>query len=410
MRSLLKQISWLVLAQILTRIIGFFYTIFLAKNLGVADFGIYSLGLAYFSIISSLTDFGFNIFLVREITKEKAKQWELLWNISLLRLTLICIFFAAFAVFLYKFDHDKIRVSVILLASLAVLPQAIAITFDGIFIALQKLKFSALAIFLGSASIAVLGFILVTNGFGVFGAVGAVIFGQIVFALVLFLLLVKREGLEISAIKLPVIKKAVAGSLPYGLLAVLGLLYFRVDTILLSYMKGNFEAGIYSAGYKFLEVLIFIPNALGFALFPKFVRFHQENPKTLIILTIKSTKFMFALGILVTLSYYFILPTIVEALLPSYIPAISVIKILALAIPFIFIYVPLSQMILATEKYLKQLIVLSISTLIFNIILNLLFIPKFGFIGASIVTVLSDILSFAVMILFIYIKSFKKKF
>ena len=43
------------------------------------------------------------------------------------------------------------------------------------------------------------------------------------------------------------------GSLPYGLLGILGLLYFRIDTILLSYLRGNFETEI-AAGTYILEL------------------------------------------------------------------------------------------------------------------------------------------------------------
>lgn len=403
MREILKQSSWLLFAQILTRVIGFFYTIFLANSLGVLDFGLYSLGLAYFSIISSLADFGFNRFLIREIAKE-GKRWELVWNLVMLRLTIICIFFAIFSVILYVFDSDKTRVSIILLAALAVLPQAIAVTFDGIFIALRKLHLSAVASLIGSVSIAFLGFALVTSGFGVYGAINAIILGQLIFATTLILLLYKQGGLKISAVKLSVIKKALIGSLPYGLLAILGLLYFRIDTVLLSYMKGNFETGIYAAGYKFLETLVFIPNALSFALFPKFVKLHQENPKEIRVLMHKSVKFMFFLGILIALSYFLILPQIITAFLPNYTPAISVIKILALTIPFMFVHVPLSQVLLSSDKYLKQVIYFSAIPLSLNIILNLLFIPSFGFLGASWVTVASDIIS--TIVIFFCIQKF----
>lgn len=401
MKEILRQTSWLFFAQILTRVIGFFYTIFLANSLGVLDFGLYSLGLAYFSIISSLADFGFNRFLIREIAKEGGKQWELVWNLVMLRLTMICLFFAIFAVVLYMFDQDSMRVSVILLASLAVLPQAIAVTFDGIFIALRKLQFSAIASIIGSVSIAALGFTLVTSGFGVFGAINAIILSQIIFAATLILLTFRQGGLKISAVKLSVIKKALLGSLPYGLLAILGILYFRIDTVLLSYMKGNFETGIYAAGYKFLETLVFIPNALGFALFPKFVKLHQENPKAMRYLMLKSIKLMFLAGSLIALTYYLILPQIIAAFLPNYTPAISVIKILALAIPFMFVHVPAAQVLLSSEKYLRPVIIVSIIPLIFNITLNLIFIPKFGFLGASWITVASDILSTIILLVLI---------
>ena len=71
MKEILKQSSWLIGAQILSRIIGFFYTIFLARNLGVSDYGLFSVGLAYFSIISSFSDFGFNRYLIKEASERK---------------------------------------------------------------------------------------------------------------------------------------------------------------------------------------------------------------------------------------------------------------------------------------------------------------------------------------------------
>lgn len=397
MKEILKQTSWLVFAQILTKIIGFFYTIFLARNLGVSDFGLYSLGLAYFSIISSFSDFGFNRYLIREISKERRKIWELLCNLIMIRLTLICFIFALFSIFLYIFDADKTRVSIILLSILAVLPQTIALTFDGVFIALRKLQFSAAAAFAASLSTVLIGLYLITNNFGVYGAVNALILGQFIFATVFVVLLYLREGVEISQIKLSAIKKALLGSLPYSLLGILGLLYFKIDTVILSYIRGNFETGIYSAGYKFLEALAFIPNALSFALFPKFVSLHLEKKEKLKQMLFKSIKLMFSLGILVMIAYLLILPIIINIFLPKFSSAITVIRILSFAIPLMFIHVSAASVLLSTDRFLKQVILASFIPLIFNIIFNLIFIPKYGFLAASWVTVLSDVVSVSVI-------------
>lgn len=412
MREILKQTSWLFFAQTITRVVGFFYTIYLARTLGVGDFGLLSLGLAYFSIISSLSDFGLNRFLIREIAKEKTKKWELLWNIFVLRLLIVCIFFAFFSVFLYLFDQDKMRVSVILLASLAVLPQSIALTFDGIFVALQKLQFSAVSTVSGSFSLAFFGFVLVSRGFGVYGAVNALIFSQVIFALVLGLLLIKKEGLKLYEVKAPILKEALKGSAPYGVLAILGLIYFRVDTIMLAYIKGNFDTGIYSAGYKFLEALVFIPGSLGVVLFPKFVSL-QKKPKETWELLFKSVKFMFVVGMAIAFSYYLVLPQVIKVFLPNYENAISVVKIISLSIPFMFIHIPAAQVLLASQKYLKGIILLSVIPLAFNILSNLIFIPKYGFIAASWITVASDFLSAMLLLLFIrkvLFKNGQKKF
>lgn len=401
MKSILKQTSWLFFAQVLTRGISFFYVIYLARSLGVFDFGLLTAALAYFAILSSVADFGFNRFLIREVAKDKSKALELLWNVIMLRVTLTSVFFAIFSVILYSFDPDKMRVGLILLASLATLPQAIAFTFDAIFVAIQKLQFSALALFISSLVTVLVGLYLVKNGFGSLGAVNALIIGQTIYAAILGVLLYKNEKLILSTIRLETMKKVVVGSLPYGLLAVLGLLYFRIDAILLSYIKGSFETGIYGVAYKFLEAVTFIPSAFSMALFPVLARVHDTSVSDVRKLYFKSFKIMLGLGLVVFSGYVLVLPLVIRMVLPNYLSSITAIKILSLSIPFMFIHVPAVSVLLSTDKYLKQVLILSVLALIFNIVGNLVFIPQFGFIAASWMTVASEILSFVVFFLLI---------
>lgn len=365
----------------------------MANNLGVSDFGLYSVGLAYFSIISSVADFGFNRFLVREIVKQKEKSWEIIWSVFFIRLTSVAAFFAILAVALYLFDPNKMRVSVILLASLAVLPQAIAVTFDGIFAALRKLQFSAISAIVLSISTIIFGILLINQGFGIYGAVNAIILGQVVYAVTLGIILYKTNGLAKSSVTLQILRKAIFGSLPYGILAILGLLYFRIDTVILSYLKGNFETGIYAVGYRFLEALVFIPNTLTLALFPVFTKLHEEDPKKVKKLFSKSVITMFAVGAVIALGYFFVLPEIINQFLPQYGASIDVVRILSFGIPFMFVHIPASAVLTSTDKYLKQIIIISLVPLTFNIVFNLMFIPQFGILAASWITVISDIVS-----------------
>lgn len=401
MRSILKQTSWLFLAQSITRVIGLFYTIFLARTLGVEEFGLYVLALAYFSLVSSVSDFGFNRFLIRELAKDKLKLPELVCNIAMLRLTLAAILFAIFAYGLYLFDPDKLRVSLTLLAVLAILPQSAAITIDAVFVAFRKLQFSALALLISSLTTVLLGSILVYFGLGAFGAVNAIIFGQLAYVLALAIFLWRQGVLNLSSVKFATLKQVTLGSLPYGLLGILGLLYFRIDTLLLSYLRGNFEVGLYGAAYRFLEAVVFIPTALGIALFPVMAKLHTLHVSQIKSLYVRSMKIMGFISIILAFVYITILPIIIKEFLPKFLPSIDAVRILALAIPFMFLHVPASSVVLSSEKYLKPIIFLSLIPLSFNILMNLIFIPHYGFIAASWITVASDILSFLLIFTFI---------
>ncbi|OGE26568.1 hypothetical protein A3B42_01235 [Candidatus Daviesbacteria bacterium RIFCSPLOWO2_01_FULL_38_10] len=408
MKSILKQTSWLFGAQALGRIIGFFYTIYLARSLGVEDFGLYSVALAYYSLFAAFADFGFSRFLIREIAKGSIKIAEVFSNISILRLTITSLLFAVFSLVLYIFDPDKFRVGLSLLAILTVLPASVAQTADSIFIAVQKMKLSALSLVVLNVATTLAGIFLLNSGFGTTGAVVALIVGQVAYLVVTLALLKFQKMALLSFIKTKVLIKVIKGALPYGLLAILGLIYFRIDTLLLSYMRGNFETGIYSAGYKFLEALVFIPSSLAIVLFPTLAKLHDHDLTKIKLLFSQSVKTMVFLSALVFLAYNLILPPLIRFFLPSYLPAIEVIRILSLTVPFMFIYVPASQILLSTDKYLKQVILISLLPLLFNIILNLIFIPRFGFLAASWITVASDILSTALIIFFIRKFIFKR--
>lgn len=388
-------------ALALTRVVSFVYIYYLARVLGVEGFGLYTAALAYFSIISAVAEFGFNRYLVREVTKDRVQARELLSNVFLLRLTLTSVLFAVFAVFLYQLDHDKIRVSLILLAALAILPQSVAFTFDGIFVAIKKLQFSAIALLASSIFTALAGFLLIKGGYGLMGAVNALTLGQLGYTVLLVILLAKVEGINFTPIKLPIIKQALKGSLPYGLLGILGLIYFRIDAIMLSYLKGSFETGIYGAAYKFLEAVVFIPASFSAALFPALAKLHDSDKTEMKKLYFKSLKLMGLTGVVILAGYLAILPWAIKTFLPNYMQSIQVINILAFSIPFMFLATPGVQVMFSSEKYLKSVIGLSIFTMAFNIIANLLFIPQFGYLAAAWVTVISEILSFIVFYIFV---------
>ncbi|MBI2334907.1 flippase [Candidatus Daviesbacteria bacterium] len=409
MRKILQQSSWLFLAQGLGRVIGFFYTIFLARTLGVEDFGIYAVALAYYSLFAGLADFGFSRFLIRELARGAVRPAQVFSHVAILRLTITSLLFAVFSIILYILDPDKLRVHISLLAVLTVLPASITQTLDGILIAKQKIKISAVSLVSLNLFTAGAGLFLIMSGFGVNGAVAALILGQLIYLITLLFFLRKQRISLLSVVKGVHLKQVLTGSLPYGLLAILGLIYFRIDTLMLSYMRGNFETGIYGAAYKFLEAIIFIPGAFSVVLFPTLAKLHDGNIEEMKKIYFKSMKLMVVSGIMLLIAYFFILPEVIRFFLPQYLEATDAIKILSFSIPFIFMATPGVQVMLSSNKYLKEVIYFSSLTVVFNIVFNLIFIPKFGFRAAAWITVVSDIMSFMLFYLLINRKIFAIK-
>lgn len=405
--KLLKNSLYLISAQVLVKVVSFFYTLFLAKNLGVEEFGLYSAALAYFALFGSFSDFGINRYLIREIAIDNKKSSQLLSNVLALRFFSLTVLFVFFAIALYLLDPLRTRAYLTLLATFAVIPQAVGLSFDSIFVALQKVQFSAFGLIILSLFTALFGVLLVIFGLGSEGAIVGLILGHVIYALFLMFILFRYKVNFLFPISLSLLKKILAGALPYGLLAILGFLYFKIDILFLSYIKGPFETGIYSVAFRFLEAIIFIPSILGTILFPVLAKLHHSNIFELKQVYYNSLKFMGLISAIILGGYILVLPIVIKELLPQFNQSVNVLYVLSLTIPFMFLHAPGAQVILSTEKFIKPVILLSFVTLFFNIFLNLLFIPEFGYMAAAWITVLSEGLSFIIFYTFLQIKVFR---
>lgn len=403
-----KNSTYLLLAQGSIKVISFAYTIFLLSNLGVVDFGLYVVALAYFSLISSLTDFGFNRFLIREGATDKANLNLYLGAVMITRLLMASLLLALFGLWLMLFDKDTNRVTLSTLAIVAVLPQSISSTLDGALVAKLKFGLSSVGLVLLSLTTAIIGIVLIRAGLASLGAVLGLSLGQLILATFLMMMVLKNKvkiQFNFGMIRL---RKLLRGSFPYGLLGIMGLIYFKIDTLMLSYLKGSEQAGLYGAAYKFLEAIIFVPSVFSAVSFPFLAKLHEVSMSQIKKFYYQSFLGLGLLSLLILIAYQTLLPLLIREFLPQFIPSIQALYILSLTIPFMFIHAPAAQVLLSSNKYIKPVLFASILTLSFNVISNLILIPIFGFIGAAWVTVLSEVASFVIFFIMLYVKILKR--
>lgn len=413
-RKIFKNTSYLISAQILGKGLSFFYSLYLVKVLSIESFGLYSVALSYLSIVSAISDFGISRFLTREISKGVEHSNSLLFSVIILRSTAVCVTFMLFAVFFSLFDNNYSRINLSLLAILAVIPQSVALTLDALFVAIQKISISAFGIVILTITTMTSGYIFLSHGFREDGAILAVLVGQLVSAIFFGVVLIKlkRKDFKRSHFDFKLLKGILRGALPYGVLGIIGLISFKVDTLMISYFRGDYETGIYGAAYRFLEATTFIPASVSVAFFPVIAKLFVEGEaggaqlKSIKKIYFKSMLLMIVLGVLTAVGFIFVLPIFIELYFPKYLLSIVIIKILALAIPFIFLHIPSGQVLLSTDKYFKHLFIIYLSLLIINLVLYSTYIPIFGYIAAAWVTVFSEGLTFVVFFSFINFKVF----
>lgn len=374
------------------------YNIFLARTLGIENFGFYTLALSYFALATLASDIGVTRYFQREIVQNEEKTANIFTNTLAVRVGLSLILFLTFGIFFYLTDSNPARGLLILLTFLTTIPQTAAGTFDSLLVAKHRIFFSAVGIVFLNILTVFFGVTFIYFNLGVFATMTALLASYSFYFVFLFVLVLNQKYKIWDKFSLPEIRKLVTGSFIYGIIGLLGVVYFRIDNIILGYIKGGFDTGIYGAGYKFFEAIVIIPASVSTVLFPVLakaqdasIRQRKESFKKIIIT-------MAGLSLMITPVFYFLVPELIRFFIPNYKNSVDVVRILAIAIPFVFLHIPLSQIMLSRKKYLKPLLMISFIPLTFNIISNLYFIPIYSYYGAAWITVLSDALSLLVLL------------
>jgi O-antigen/teichoic acid export membrane protein len=401
LKAVFKNSSYLLVSQLFVKVFAFAYAIFLAGNIGASDFGTYSAALSIFGLMSLFSDLGINRVLTRDIARDESELTKLFSTAMLLRALSAAISFLALTVFFYFTDPSSLRFTLTTIALLSLVPQSIALSIDAILIGLKKISLSALGFFLFNMISFIVGSILIFLGYGVYGAVTAFLTGQVFYAIFLVYTLSLNHKISFKPFDLTLAKTLLIKSWPYGVLSAIGFASFRLDTVILSYTRGGVETGIYSLAYRFLEAATIVPVAFGTVLYPVFSEHaeHKSNTKKLFR---NSLLFGFLAGTGILIAMNLVIPWFLNRFLPeSFFGSSSALIILTFAIPFIFMHIPMGQLLLSRQNLLRKTLLVYLFIFIINLALMLMIIPVYGFIGAAWITVIVEALTFVSFYLYI---------
>lgn len=154
----------------------------------------------------------------------------------------------------------------------------------------------------------------------------------------------------------------------------------------------NQQNGYYEEAYKIVSLLLLITTVISNTLMPRVSSLYKSNKKELINhYMLKSYRYAFMISLPMSLGLICISSNIVPWFLGnSFFPSVRILMILSLLLIFTSIsYITGYQYLISTGKQ-KDYTIIVTSGALFNVILNILLIPKYYAIGAAIATVLSE--------------------
>lgn len=390
-QKIVKNTTVLVIMQITTMCLGLIFSIYLAKYLGVSDFGKYSFALSFTSLLSIIVDVGFNQLTIREISRDNTKLGKFVGNIIPLKIFLSFIYFMIIYLLLnlMKYPYDT-KVLVYIFAVFTILS-----SFGGflksIFNAYEIMEYTSFISILEKMIIVFSGVVLLILGNSLIEVVSIYPIAAFIGIILCSVILIKKISNFEFEMNLTLWRDLLTSSIPFGIFSIFIAINYRIDTVMLSILKDDATVGLYSAAYNLVLALNFIPASYINSIFPLISRLSVDKNKSLIIAYEKSLKYLLitaiplAIGTII-LADKIILLTYGEGFKDSS----YALQILILAVIPIFIHNVLGAIILAINREKAAIPMWAVCATI-NIILNYILIPNYGFVGASITTLISEI-------------------
>ena len=391
--------------------------IIITRVYGREGYGAFSLMQSWPALFFMIVDFGVNAIAARELSKDFSKAEKYIGNILLMRIifSLSIVFLLNVALSFFPYSQELkvgIRLGLFLL-----LTQALFSTSNIVFQA--RLKYDSSVISYSLGYLVILALVLLFSYFKV--NVMWVNFGYVVGGVVTFLMTLRflnKMGIypKLSFDK-DLWKYLFSSALPLGVMFILSQISFKEDAIMLSALRlpvsyglNNTESvAVYALPYKVFEVLLVIPTFFMNSVYPILVRHMEEGKEKLRDTFFKSLWFLVGSGIIVGLISSISASFVIKFLGGSeFAQSVPVMRILVLPIVFFYLTSPISWLVV-TLGYQKFLPWVYLAGATFNMIANFIFIPKYSFYAASIITVISEFI-ILVLLIFTARKSWKLRY
>ncbi len=390
--------------------------------------------IAVYGIFEILSRYGLGTLLTREVASDKNRASTLLTNVLALRTLLwaASLLLMALVVGGYWFYQHigQEEMQAVAVFALVMLVANWSDAFSNLFYAFEKMEYPAglgIAIALLQATLGALALLL---GWGILGLALVALIVNLVHLIWLVWLVHSTLFKPQWKWDWPLQKWMLSTSGPLMINHLLATIFWRIDIWLLRPMVGAASVGLYSAALKYLDGLNIIPSTFTLAIFPLMSRFAKQEGAALLRSYTLSLRLLFLVSLPVAMTVTLLAHPLIALLggarftaaayevsaLPPYAcrfamnlftsfdcQALSFRGGAALALQVMIWSIPVgfvnsvTQYVLIAADQQRYLTTAFISGVLFNLAGNLLLIPVFSYIGAAVVTILSE---FCLLLLF----------
>ncbi len=400
-KNIAKNTSYLTLALVVQKFISFSYFTILARNLDPENLGKYYLAISLTTIFAIFIDLGLVNVLTREVAKTPSRASKILGSVLSIKIPLSALALLATIITVYILGYDKLTSQLVYISSICMILDSFTMTFFGVSRGFHNLFYESLSSIIFQVIVLIFGLAALFLGLDLRYIIGALALASIFNFVYSGLILKFKIKINIRLFyDKAFLKSLLLLASPFALYAIFQRVYTYLDSILLSLFSGEAAVGIYQIPFKIIFALQFLPLAFTASLYPALSYYWLEDKKQLKVSFSRAMNYLIIVSVPIIFGIIFLADIIIALFKETYFSATLPLQIIIVSLFFIFLNYPIGSLLNACDKQKKNTRNMLIVT-IFSVALNLLLIPKFGVIGASITVVATNFLMFILGMYFV---------
>lgn len=405
MASQTRKITLDTAALIFGRGVGFLLGLvrlnYLARLLGVSNFGLLNFATYFTSLFAFLFDIGLSQLLTREIARDPLRSRQMLGQVLVLKLGIAVLAFALVVTVALLSGFEGDTFTAILLTTIALAVNQIGASFLAALQAHRKMALVSASNIVNDAVLSAAIILLLPGSPKVATALSLTAVIALLNLTLLFLVYVRIAGMPILRSDISTSRALLREGIPIALSALGISLYTFIGPTVLKYTRGEAEVGLFSSGYKLIMILTAIPSAFTQVLFPIFSEFFAhakeklEKSLTDALRVISLVSLPIAAGTLVVGNDLFR-----HLYTEEYLPGVFVLQVILLSNVFGHMAWILYSFLLAVDRQ-RFLVWLTLINGCAAALLSLIVVPAFGYRSLPLLTAVVDVSLFVCQIVYV---------
>ncbi len=405
-RSVAKNTILLTIGLFSGRVLALFLRKKMTPILGTDGLGILVTAISINTIMLTVSRFGLGVLLTREITRAKVLTLPLFWATLRIRWLISAVSYLFIFGFVSVSGYEALPREAILIMTLGIFIESIGMACDSVLQAHEKVQYQTAGQIASALVYFVLGWLWLEAGYGVMGVIWANLASQVVRLAVMAPLMFANTGpwtwKDPGGRPMPGLWDMAKLGFPLFLATTFGVIYTKIDIVMLERMVGESAAGIYGQGHQGFDVMLLLPGLIGTALFPAMARYGMQTTEDTVRLGERALRFMMIAILPLTLLITFTADPIIHWFEKGsrWDDSVPVMQIVIWGLPLMAASTVFNRLLITADKE-KVFVTIGLVSMLVNIALNWFFIPIYSYFGASWATIVSMSVSFGLHVFFL---------